>query len=150
PVIDQNCASMLQQLAQAEYATFWIDEKGVMQWWDIDRLESQLNVATLTTADHVTRLEWSQALSSVYRRAVVTWKSTLTDASFRNRITLWRGRGETVTAGSGEVAEEIIQPPSDEVWLMPDLTLGKLNFEGSGYNLGVGSWFGGVWEATDS
>ena len=33
---------------------------------------------------------------------------------------------------------------------MPDLTLGKLNFEGSGYNLGVGSWFGGVWEETDS
>lgn len=150
PVIDQNCASMLQQLAQAEYATFWIDEKGVMQWWDIDRLEAQPQVATLTTADHVTRLEWSQALSSVYRRAVVAWKSTLTDASFRNRITLWRGRGETVTAGSGEVAEEIIQPPSDEVWLMPDLTLDKLNFEGDGYNLGVGSWFGGVWEQTDS
>lgn len=150
PVIGGNCASMLQDLARAEYATFWIDEKGVMQWWDIDRLESQLNVATLTTADHVTRLEWSQDLSSVYRRAVVTWKSTLLDVSFRNRITLWRGRGETVTAGSGEVAEEIIQPPSDEVWLMPDLTLGKLNFEGSGYNLGVGSWFGGVWEQTDS
>ena len=150
PAIGRNCAEMLQELAQAEYATFWIDEKGVMQWWDIDRLESQLNVATLTTADHVTRLEWSQALSSVYRRAVVTWKSTLLDVSFRNRITLWRGRGETITAGSGEVAEEIIQPPTDEVWLMPDLTLGKLNFEGSGYNLGVGSWFGGVWEQTDS
>ena len=150
PVTGGNCASMLQDLARAEYATFWIDEKGVMQWWDIDRLESQLNVATLTTADHVTRLEWSQALSSVYRRAVVTWKSTLLDVSFRNRITLWRGRGETITAGSGEVTEEIIQPPTDEVWLMPDLSLDKLNFGGDGYNLGVGSWFGGVWEATDS
>ena len=113
PAIGRNCAEMLQELAQAEYATFWIDEKGVMQWWDIDRLESQLNVATLTTADHVTRLEWSQALSSVYRRAVVSWKSALLDVSFKDRITLWRGRGETVTAGSGEVAEEIIQPPSD-------------------------------------
>src|SRR5699024_512807 len=61
PVTGGNCASMLQDLAQAEYATFWIDEKGVMQWWDIDRLESQPQVATLTTADHVTRLEWSQA-----------------------------------------------------------------------------------------
>lgn len=150
PVIDGHCASMLQDLARAEYATFWIDEKGVMQWWDIDRLESQLQVATLTTAEHVTRLEWSQALSSVYRRAVVTWKSTLLDVSFRNRITLWRGRGETITAGSGEVAEEIIQPPTDEVWLMPDLSLDKLNFGGEGYNQGLGSWFGGVWEATDT
>ena len=150
PVIDENCASMLQDLAQAEYATFWIDEKGVMQWWDIDRLESQLQVATLTTADHVTRLEWSQALSSVYRRAVVQWTEPIVDVSFQHRIEFWRGNGGSLTGGAGERIEEIVAAPSDEVWLLPDLAPSELGVTGDmmNYNLGVGSWFGGVWDDT--
>lgn len=152
PVIDQNCASMLQQLAQAEYATFWIDEKGVMQWWDIDRLEAQPQVATLTTADHVTRLEWSQALSSVYRRAVVSWTDTARDVSFRDRVEFWRGGGGSLTVGAGELIEEIVSPSGGEVWLMPDLAPNELNVSGSfdDYNMGIGSWFGGVYDSTDS
>ena len=150
PVVGRNCATMLQELAQAEYATFWIDEKGVMQWWDIDRLEAQPQVATLTTADHVTRLEWSQALSSVYRRAVVQWTDTALDVSFQPRIEFWRGNGGSLTSGTGERVEEIITPPTDEVWLLPDLEPDEIGVTGSlmDYNLSLGSWFGGIWDDT--
>ena len=150
PVIDENCASMLQELARSEYATFWIDEKGVMQWWDIDRLEAQPQVATLTTADHVTRLEWSQALSSVYRRAVVSWTEPIVDVSFQNRVEFWRGNGGSLTGGAGERVEEIVAAPNDEVWLLPDLAPNELGISGDmmDYNLAIGSWFGGVWDDT--
>lgn len=151
PAIGRNCANMLQELAQAEYATFWIDERGVMQWWDIDRLESQLNVATLTTADHVTRLEWSQALSSVYRRAVVQWKAPTLSVGFTPRITLWNGRGETLLPG--EELEEIVSPPADEVWLMPDLTVkhvGVSSEAGDEFNRGIGSFIAATLDANGS
>lgn len=151
PVINRNCGNLLQELAQAEYATFWIDEKGVMQWWDIDRLEAQPQVATLTTADHVTRLEWSQALSSVYRRAVVAWTDTALDVSFQDRVEFWRGSGGSLTAGAGERIEEIVTAPNDEVWLLPDLSpseIGGVGTSNDDYNMSVGSWFGGVWDDT--
>lgn len=150
PAINRNCGNLLQELAQAEYATFWIDEKGVMQWWDIDRLEAQPQVATLTTADHVTRLEWSQALSSVYRRAVVAWTDTALDVSFQDRVEFWRGSGGSLTAGAGERVEEIVAAPNDEVWLLPDLSPSEIGVTGSlmDYNMSVGSWFGGVWDDT--
>lgn len=144
PVIDGNCAAMLQELAQAEYATFWIDEKGVMQWWDLDRLDAQTNVATLTTADHVTSINWSHSLSSVYSRVVVNWKASALSASFRDRIDLWQGRGETITPG--DAVEDFITVPDNEVWLMPDLSLTRAGSTGYSYNFNraIGSFYGGV------
>lgn len=145
PVTGGNCASMLQDLARAEYATFWIDEKGVMQWWDIDRLESQLNVATLTTADHVTRLEWSQDLSSVHSRVNVNWKVPSLSVSFRERIDLWQGSGSTLSPGDG--FEDFINVPNDEVWLMPDLSFTRIGDSIAGrdnFNSGIGSAYGAV------
>lgn len=150
PVIDRNCATMLQELAEAEYATFWIDEFGVMQWWDIDRLEAQPRAAVLTTASHVTSLEWSQALSSVHRRAAVSWSEPVIDVSFRHRVEFWRGHGGSLTVGGAEEAEEIVASPGDEVWLVPDLAPKEIGFEGDiqDYNLSIGSWFGGVYDNT--
>lgn len=150
PVVSRNCGNLLQELAEAEYATFWIDEHGVMQWWDIDRLEAQPQVATLTTADHVTSLEWSQALSSVYRQAVVKWTEPVAEPAFTYRVEFWRGRGDSLTYGAGERIEEIVASPSDEVWLVPDLNPSEIGVTGSlmDYNMGFGSWFGGVWDDT--
>lgn len=151
PVVSRNCGNLLQELAEAEYATFWIDEKGVMQWWDIDRLEAQPQVATLTTANHVTSLEWSQALSSVYRQAVVEWTEPVAEPAFTHRVEFWRGRGESLTYGAGERIEEIVASPADEVWLVPDLNPSEIGAPGTdnqNYNMGFGSWFGGVWDDT--
>lgn len=150
PAVSQNVGAMLRDLAAAEYATFWIDERGVMQWWDIDRLEAQSTVATLTTADHVTGLSWAHSLSSVHRRAVVEWSDPAIEASFRNRVEFWRGGGGSLTVGGSEESEEIVASPNDEVWLVPDLSPNEIGFQGSmdDYNLSIGSWFGGVYDNT--
>lgn len=147
PVAGENCAKILQELSQAEYATFWIDEHGVMQWWDIDRLEAQPQVATLSTADHVTSLEWSHSLSSVYSRVNVGWKESSVSASFRERIDLWQGSGSTLSPGDD--LENFINVPDDEVWLMPDLDFGRVGEAYSDYNEGIGSWYGAVADRGD-
>lgn len=147
PVAGENCANMLQELSQAEYATFWIDEHGVMQWWDIDRLEAQPQVTTLSTADHVTELEWSHSLSSVYSRVNVGWKESSVSASFRERIDLWQGSGSTLSPGDD--LENFINVPNDEVWLMPDLNFGRVGEAYSDYNEGIGSWYGAIADRGD-
>ncbi|PWH05189.1 hypothetical protein DEO23_14000 [Brachybacterium endophyticum] len=144
PAEGENCADMLEQLATAEYATYWIDETGVLQWWDLDRLAARGSVATLTTADHVTAMKWSNSLASVYSRVVVKWKTTALSVSFKERIDLWQGNGETISPG--DTLEDFITAPDNEVWLMPDLAFTRAGSVGYSFdfNHAIGSFFGGV------
>src|SRR5699024_347069 len=74
-----NCAELLQRLCEAEVATYWIDETGVLRWWDMARLESQSTVATLTSDEDNTDagFTWDHSLSSVRSRVAVSWRQPL-------------------------------------------------------------------------
>lgn len=146
PVAGANCAGLLQDQCAAEAATFWIDETGVLQWWDLARLESQSSVVTLTSEDDITEngFTWSHDLSAVKSRVVVRWREPLREWSTYQSVDLWQGGGRTLSSGV-EPTEEWINVPDGEVWIMPDLAFRQV---GSGtaddFNLGVGSWYGGV------
>lgn len=141
-----NCADLLQQQCAAEAATFWIDETGVLQWWDLARLEAQAPVATLTSADDLTDegFTWSHDLSSVKSRAVVKWREPLREWSSYQSVDLWHGAGRTLTSGE-DPTEEWINVPDDEVWIMPHLTFFNVGVgTADNFNLGYYSWYGGV------
>lgn len=152
PVEGENCADLLAQQCEAEGATYWIDETGVLRWWDLARLEAQSSVATLGSDDDIAEsgFTWSHDLSQVKSRVSVKWREPLSAMSWRTSIDLYQGSGETLQPG--DVLEDWINVPNDEVWIMPDLTLSRLgdSISWDDYNYGLGSWYGGVTDDTDA
>lgn len=155
-VAGENCADLLWQQCEAQGGTFWIDEHGVLQWWDLQELERRGDEFTVTSEDNVSEegFSWSHALSSVKSRVVVKWTDHTLRHSLWSRVHLWQGTGETVTDGGA--IEEFINVPDDEIWIEPDLAFTRIgDGAGSGgasttdFNRGRRSWWGGVLQDAD-
>lgn len=153
-VAGENCADLLAAQCEAECATYWIDETGVLQWWDMARLEAQNSVATLTSDDDITDdgFTWSHDLSSVKSKVNVKWREPLRAWSSTYSVDLWQGRGSTIQPGDDQ-QEEWINTPGDEVWIMPDLLFGRVgttgNDPGNEFNAARGSWYGATIASSD-
>lgn len=145
----ENCADLLAAQCEAECATYWIDETGVLRWWDLGRLESQSPVATLGSDDDIAEagFTWSHDRSQVKSRVSVKWRQPLPARSWRTSIDLHQGRGETLQGG--DVIEDWLNVPDDEIWIMPDLTLSRVGDSYSDFNYGIGSWYGGIADRGD-
>lgn len=148
PIEGENCADLLAQQCEAENATYWIDETGVLRWWDMARLESRSVVATLTSADDIADagFTWSHDLSRVKSGVTVKWREAVQTLSSRHTVDLWQGSGITLQPGTAG-AEEWVTAPDDEVWLMPDLTLNRVpgvSSDEDDFNRGRGSHYGAI------
>ena len=147
PVYGENCADLLAEQCAAQNATYWIDETGVLRWWDLARLESRSNAATLTSDDDIAEggFTWDHFLSSVKRSVTVNWREPVVQGGWRTATDLWRGSGQTIeTTGTDNPLEDWITVPDDEVWIMPDLSPGRVGDSYGDFNYGWGSWYGGV------
>lgn len=141
-----NCADLLAQQCEAEAATYWIDETGVLQWWDLGRLESRGSVATLGSDDDIAEagFTWSHSLSSLRSRVSVKWREPLREWKASHGVTLFQGSGKTMQPGDYNV-EEWINTPNDEVWIMPDLSVDRLGLgDMTDFNYGHGTASGAV------
>jgi len=141
----ENCASFLASICEAEAATYWIDETGVLRWWDLTRLEATAVVATLTSDKDISDagFEWDHSQSSLRSRVAVNWREPLRTWSWTTSVDLWEGSGGTVQSGS-EPEEYWVNVPDDEVWVMVDTAIRRAPGDGSllDFNSGWGSWYG--------
>lgn len=147
----ENCIDLLTKQCEAEAATFWINEDGVLEWWDLIRLEATAKSADLGSLDDIadTGFTWEHSWSSQKSRVTVAWQEPLRQWSSNASVDLWTGSGETV-AGGGEPQEYWIKVPDDEVWLMPDLAPSRAGDSASGnMNRAVGSFYGGIVNLSD-
>lgn len=122
-IVNVKATSLLNSQANAELASWWIDETNVLRWMDRGTLRSRPPVGTLTTADHVKNITWAHNFESVRSSVTVKWKDPIVDRRWRTDLTLWESSGGKIY--EGDVQEEIISVPADEVWIMPagvDLT----------------------------
>lgn len=150
-VESESCVDLLAQQCEAQAATYWIDETGVLHWWDLATLEARGTVATLTSQDEIGEggFTWSHDLSSVKSGVTVEWVEAAQRFASTASIDLWQGSGSTLQPGTtGQ--EEIISVPDDEVWLMPDTTLANVATSIAGFNAGVGSFYGAVTSGSGS
>lgn len=144
-----NCADWLARMCEAEASTYWIDETGVLRWWDLARLESRAVAADLNSDDDIAEagFTWSHSLSSVRSRASVKWQEPLREWSWTTSVDLYQGGGQTLQAG--DVQEAWINVPDDEVWVMPDTSLLRVGTAGfEDFNRGIGSFYGGIISGT--
>lgn len=151
-VAGENCADLLNAQCEAQNATYWIDETGVLRWWDLAQLEARSTVATLTSDDDIAEggFTWDHSLSSVKRSVTVNWRQPLIEGGWRTDVDLWQGSGQTLSlTDSNNGSEDWIKAPDDEVWIMPDLSLSRVG-DGSfdDFNYGWGSHYGAVTRTT--
>ena len=143
-VAGENCADFLQRMCEADAQTYWIDETGVLRWWDMYRLEQRSTQATLTSDDDITDagFTWEHSLMSRRSRTSVKWEEPLMEWSWTETVDLWQGSGSTLQPG--EVSEDWINVPADEEWLMVDTGISRAPGSGSltDFNYGWGSWYG--------
>lgn len=150
----ESCVDLLAQQCEAECATYWIDELGVLQWWDLARLEAESSVGVLNSDDDIAEggFTWSHDLSQVKSRVLVKWREPLVERKWRTAVDLWRGSGKTIAPGEAPVSapiEEWISVPDDEVWIAPDIFLSRVGDIYSDFNQGIFSWYGGIVDRND-
>lgn len=143
-VAGENCADFLQKMCEADAQTYWIDETGVLRWWDMSRLEQRSNRATLTSDDDITDagFTWEHSVMSRRSRASMKWEEPLMEWSWTETVDLWQGSGGTIQPGTE--TEGWINVPADEEWLMVDTGISRAPGSGSltDFNYGWGSWYG--------
>lgn len=151
PAEGESCANLLASQCEAEAATYWIDETGVLRWWDLARLEAESSVATLTSDHDIEEsgFTWRHDRSKVRSRVSVRWTQIVQHRSWRTNVDFHQGRGQTLQPG--EVVEDLLPVPDDELWIMPDLSLERVGtHDMDGFNYGIGSWYGGIVSDTDT
>lgn len=153
-VESEDCAELLASQCEAECATYWIDETGVLQWWDLARLEAEQPVATLSSDDDIAEggFTWSHDLLQVKSGVLVKWREPLAERKWRTGVDLWQGSGKTLQQGDALASapyEEWIDVPDDEVWISPDLTPSRVGDSYEGFNYGLFSWYGAIVDRGD-
>ena len=114
-VDNRDALDVLSEIAQATCRAFWWDEDGVFQWWPGDVLLGRTPGLTLTSTDSLIDLGWSEGLADTYRAAVVDHKVPGVTRSRTPNVTVWQGKGDSLE--SGQYAEEIASPSTDEEWI---------------------------------
>ena len=136
PAID-----LLKEQAEAELAAMWIDEDGVLQWRNRERLRDQPVRAAYTSRTSLMGLSWSMDSQATRRKVSVKYRLPATRRSLTHSIKAWQGSEAEIRVG--EVHEEFVEPGQDEDWIDVDGTLVYLTPDNiSAFNSGRGSWQG--------
>ena len=111
----QAAQSALEELADATLSALWIDEEGVLHFAPSGAVRSSPSVQTITTADDVLALSWSDRLLATARRVTVAYRHAAykRGAGIR-QIELARGSRQSLQ--SGTVLEDVYHPGTDEDW----------------------------------
>lgn len=136
---------VLEEVAAAVLRPYWIDETGVLQNVATQVLINRVPVQTLTTRDDIRALGWESNLRS--NRSEVRAKYLWASSSRRNTysLTVWQ-EPDSITLGSGDIHEVIVEPPSGEEWVMVDETPTILGIHAlDEVNKGIGTLMGGVY-----
>lgn len=134
--------TVLTNLADATLSGMWVDELGVLNFAPSNGIRSNASVQTITTADDVLAMAWSDRLLATASRVTIGYlHPALKNGSLRS-IEVARGSNQGMR--SLEKLEDIYTPGADEEWIGVDETLTVL---GTGiwgvYNDGIGT-LGGV------
>lgn len=141
-IINEPAIDLLTKWSKAECAATWIDEFGVFQWRNRVSFTSGAVVTEVDSANSLLDLTWSHDVQGASRRAVVGYKEVAIQRSNTSRMEVWEGSGQTMAPG--DIMEDFVSPPTDEVWIKVDGTPKVFQAETSKqeFNTAYGSWVG--------
>lgn len=137
----RTALSMLEELADQTLSAMWIDEEGVLQFAPSNGVRNTASVQTITTADDVLALSWSDRLLAVAKRVTVEYLHPAFNSGTSRSVFL--AQGSRTTLRQGDVVEDVYSPGSDQDWYGVDASPYRLPGDGwSPYNDGIGSFVG--------
>lgn len=142
----EAASAVIESLADQTLSGLWFDELGVLNFGPSNGIRSQAPMQTITTADDVLALAWSDRLLAVASRITVGYLHPALKSGSARSIEVARGSNQALR--SKEQIEDVYTPAADEEWIGVDDTLTVLgaNMWG-GYNAGVGSIAGVIYTA---
>lgn len=119
PTTGMTVKEVLDAIADAECASWWIDSAGVLQWAGRGVLEAQPVAATITTELGLIDLPWTLPRRSTAQRVRLKWLTNTISRRADRSVHLWAASGVSGLVG-GDTWEEIAASPDDEDWLGTD------------------------------
>lgn len=137
----RSALSMLEELADQTLSALWICEQGILNFGPSGGVRSTPSVQTVTTADDVLAMAWSDRLLAVASRVTVVYQHPVFKNGAVQGIEVARGSRQTLR--SRDVVEDVYSPATDVDWYGVDGNPTKLpTFGWSEYNQRVGSYTG--------
>lgn len=142
---EQTALDLLNEIGQALLFPFWIDETGVAQAVQSDVLRGRPSSQTVTTLDDIRELSWERNLLGARSEVITSYDLPVINRRRDYAQEVWSST-ESVVLQSGDEHTSIIEPGSDEEWIMVDETLTVLGLHPlDDANKGIGSIAGGVY-----
>lgn len=144
-VIREKASDLLRRQAAAELAALWLDDWGAVRWVNRLILVSGNPVKTITSMKDLLDLQWEIPPRMTAQKVVVKRRRPVSSVANRASITVYEGSADSMT--SGQSSAEVIETPTGEDWVMPDLSAEWLDNTAdrlAGYNRGRRTWVGMV------
>lgn len=138
----QSATTAVEHLADTTLSAVWIDERGVLTIAPSGALRGAASAQTITTADDVLALAWTDRILAVASRVTVAYRHpSLTSGSARS-VTVAEGTRRVLR--TGDIAEDTYGPSADEDWYGVDASPQRLPgaVGWSEYNSAIGSYTG--------
>lgn len=144
-IIREKASDVLRRQARAELAYIWLTDRGVVKWRNRYDMAATPVVRTVTSNRDILDLEWVAPPRATAQRLVVKNRRPVTSRAPRSTITVYEGRADSLD--SSQRRSEVVEVPSDEDWIMPDLSAEWLDQTADrlpGFNRGRRTWVGMV------
>lgn len=124
-VRDQQARDVLDEIAEALCASWWVDEFGVCNFRDMKALQSANVVRSYNIDKDVADYQLSGEDTVNRDQVEVKYSNVAYSRNQRARIKVYEGRGSTISRDDS--IEELITPKNNEDWLAVDWTLSWYN-----------------------
>lgn len=141
----QTAADWLGKQMEAECASMWLDELGVMQWAGRGVLEKQPTHQTITSSLTVDDVSWALDRTAGARRVTIQYLHPRVQMGYQGACTEELWSSDTMDAGPGDPATETVTVPDDQDWLAEDLNPHHIKSWGGSWDWhNAHSSFGGI------
>lgn len=138
-VRDKSAREVLDEVASATLASWWVDGDGIANFEDADSIARRPVSHTIASAN-IGSYTIASDLLNTGSSVEVRYSECTRSASNGHTINLW-SKGGTATAGT--YSETFASPDDDtEEWIDPDFTFESINAWVDGFNSRNGSWWG--------
>lgn len=130
-LVSEPARELLKSQSEAELASVWLDEDGVLHWLGRKRMLAAPVVKTLSSSE-IADAEITMDAQDVRRRVNVRWTAWAARVAKRSTIVVHEASKDEYEVD--DYAEAIISPPDDEQWVAVDSTARQVR---GGTNIGV-------------
>lgn len=140
----RKSVDVLSEIAGTTLTGMWLDEAGIMQWAPSNVMGALAPVKTVTTADDIVALGWSDSSQHTRSQVLVDMDLARVNLTRDYEVQVWPKGTSNRSLGPGEILEEFVEPGPEFEWIEPDMVFARAGAFG-GATFTAGSWMGGVY-----